>query len=270
MRERGVDLKSMIRKFRSSFAVFLLLMSAVLLWAEKPADLPIPTSYVNDYAHVLSPAGAQKIEDLCLQVQQKANAQLFVVTIKTLDDGMSKEEFTSELEEKWKAGQKGVDREAIFLLVLKPRGTRIETGYGLEGILNDAKVGAILDQADPIIKSGDYDGGLYTGIADLAQVIAADKGVTLSAPVHTYHYAPRQQSAPRRGGLGQVLLAIGFVVLIVILAKTGNLGWAIYLIMSLMGGGGGGGGGNDDDRGGGGFGGVGGGSSGGGGASRDF
>ena len=257
----------MKRKLLHCFTLFLLLLPLVGLHAEKPADLPIPTSYVNDYAHVLSPAGAQKIEDLCLQVQQKANAQLFVVTIKTLDGGMSKEEFTSELEEKWKAGQKGVDREAIFLFVQNPRGTRIETGYGLEGILNDAKVGAILDQADPIIKAGDYDNGMYTGIADLAQVIAADKGVTLNAPVHTYHYAP--QPAPRRGGLGQILLAIGFVILIVILAKTGNLGWAIYLIMSLMGGGGGGGGGNDDDRGGG-FGGIGGGSSGGGGASRDF
>lgn len=250
--------------------VLLWVLPVAWLHAEKPADLPIPTAYVNDYAHVLTVEGAEKIEALCLQVQNKADAQLFVVTIKTLDDGMSKEEFTSQLEEKWKAGKKGVDREAIFLFVQSPRGTRIETGYGLEGILNDAKVGAILDEADPIIKAGDYDGGLYTGISDLALVIAADKGVTLDAPVHTYHYAPAQQQAQRRGGPGQILLAIGFVILIVILAKTGNLGWAIYLVMSLLGGGGGGGGRGGDGEGGGGFGGTGGGSSGGGGASRDF
>jgi uncharacterized protein len=70
--------------------------------------------------------------------------------------------------------------------------------------------------------------------------------------------------------VGQLLLAGGFILLIVILARTGNLGWAIWLVLNLMGSGGGGGGGRDDDDRGGGFGGVGGGSSGGGGASRDF
>ena len=50
------------------------------LWAENPADLPAPTSYVNDFAHVLTPDGSQKIEDLCLQVHQKADAELVVVT----------------------------------------------------------------------------------------------------------------------------------------------------------------------------------------------
>ena len=245
------------------------LLPAGWLVAEKPSDLPVPTAYVNDYAHVLSPEGAAKIEVLCMQVQQKADAQLFVVTIKTLDDGMSKEEFTDQLEEKWKAGKKGVDREAIFLYVQSPRGTRIESGYGLEGILNDAKVGAILDQADPLIKSGDYDGGLYTGIDGLASVIASDKGVTLDAAppaVHQYHY---QQAPPQKLGAGQIIVGILFLIVIVILIKTGHIGWLFYLLMSMSGGGGGGGGG-DDDRGGGGFGGIGGGSSGGGGASRDF
>jgi uncharacterized protein len=257
----------MKRTVQAVLIVLLLLLPVGWLRAEKPSDLPIPTTYVNDFAHVLTPAGAQKIESLCLEVQQKADAQLFVVTIKTLDGGMSKEEFTDQLEEKWKAGKKGQDRGAIILLVLNPRGTRIETGYGLEGILNDAKVGAILDQADPVMKSGDYDDGLYAAVQGMGNVIAADKGVTLTAPVHTYRYV-RQQAPPQKMGLGQILIGVGFVVLIIILAKTGNLGWAIYLVMSLMGGGGGGR--DDDDRGGGGFGGIGGGSSGGGGASRDF
>jgi uncharacterized protein len=256
----------MKRTLARCLALLLLLLPVGRLAAEKPSDLPIPTSYVNDEAHVLTPAGAERIEEFCREVQQQADAQLFVVTIKTLDDGMTKEEFTDQLEEHWKAGKKNVDREAIFLLVLQPRGTRIETGYGLEGILNDAKVGAILDRADPLIKSGDYDDGLYAGVQGLASVIAADKGVTLTAPVHQYHL--ERQPARHGTSIGKILLGIGFILLIVILASTGNLGWAFYLILSLMGQGGGGGGRDDDD--GPGFGGIGGGASGGGGASRDF
>jgi uncharacterized protein len=249
--------------------VFLLSLPVGWLAAENPNTLPIPTSYVNDYAHVLTPQGAARIEQLCREVQQQADAQLFVVTIKTLDNGMTKEEFTDQLEEHWKAGKKGVDREALFLYVAIPRGTRIETGYGLEGILNDAKVGAILDQADPLIKQGDYDDGLYTGVEDLASVIAQDKGVTLTTPVHQYHDA--QQPAAAHGlGVGQIVLGVLFLVVFVILVLTGHVGWAFWLLLNMLGGGGGGGGGRGGGDDGPGFGGIGGGSSGGGGASRDF
>ncbi len=105
-----------------------------MLRAEKVADLPMPTSYVNDFAHVLTPAGQQKIEDLCLELHNQANADIAVVTIKSLDD-QSIEEFTAALEEKWKIGKKGSDRGAIVVVALNPHKFRIETGYGLEGIL---------------------------------------------------------------------------------------------------------------------------------------
>lgn len=264
-----------MRRLLPRFLVVLVLLLPVgWLHAEKPADLPMPTSYVNDFAHVLTPQGAAKIEALCLQVHQKADAELVVVTIKTLDDaapgGMSIEEFTVALEEKWKLGKKGEDRSALMVLVLNPHKLRIETGYGLEGILNDAKVGAILDQAVPLAKSGDYDGAMYAGVEGMATVIAADKGVTLTAPVpvvHHYHYEGDQ--APQGLSMGKVVLGGLFLLVLLILVLTGHAGTALWLVMSMMGGGGRGGGG-DDDGGGGGFGGSGGGASGGGGASRDF
>ena len=140
----------------------------------------------------------------------------------------------------------------------------METGYGLEGILPDAKVGRILDTGIPFARSGDYDQALTNTVQGLADAIAADKGVTLTPIVHHYH----RQQAQQQMGPGQIVLGIGFVILLLILLRTGHLGWAFYLLLNLMGGGGGGGG--RDDDGGGGFGGVGGGSSGGGGASRDF
>jgi uncharacterized protein len=248
----------------------VLLLPVGWLRAENPSTLPIPTAYVNDFAQVLTPAGDARIEALCRAVQNQADAQLFVVTIKTLDDGMSVEEFTEKLEEHWKAGKKGQDRSLILLLVMNPHKLRVETGYGLEGILNDAKVGAILDQVTPLLKQGNYDLAMYTGTSDLAQVIAADKGVTLAPVTRQYHYQQVPAAQQHGTSLGQILLGVGFVILIIILAKTGNLGWAIYLIMSLMGGGGGGGGRGGGDGDGGGFGGIGGGESGGGGASRDW
>ncbi len=129
--------------------------------AEKVADLPVPTRYVNDFAGMLSPTAQQQLEDLCAEVHNQANADIEVVTIKSLED-QSIEEFTAALEEKWKIGKKGVDRSALVVMVFNPRKLRVETGYGLEGFLPDAKVGRILDTAIPSAK----DGGLRPGDAE--------------------------------------------------------------------------------------------------------
>ena len=258
----------MTRAISRYFLFVILLFLPVGLSAERVSDLPAPTTYVNDFAHVLSPAGSQRVSDLCAQVHQKANADLVVVTINTLDDGQSVEDFAVALEEKWKIGKKGEDRSALLILVMNPHKLKIETGYGLEGILNDAKAGAILDQAVPFARSGDYDGAVLTGVQGIANVVAADANVTLTPTEHTYHR--EAGAAPQKLGMGQILLGFAFVGLVLYLLSTGRIGWLWFILSMFMGGGGGGGGRNDDDRGGGGFGGGEGGGSGGGGASRDF
>lgn len=251
------------------WVVLLMLFCCAALRAEKVADLPVPTRYVNDFAGMLSPTAQQQLEDLCAEVHNQANADIEVVTIKALED-QSLEEFTAALEEKWKIGKKGVDRSALVVMVFNPRKLRVETGYGLEGFLPDAKVGRILDTAIPFAKTGDYDQAMMKTVQGLADAIAEDAHVTLTPIVHSYH---RQQEAVPQGlSAGQIVLGVGVIVLLLILLKTGHIGWLFYILLNMMGGGGGwggGGGGRGGDDGGG-FGGVGGGESGGGGASRDF
>ncbi len=249
----------------------LALLSVVWLQAEKIKDLPAPTAYVSDFAGVLDPSTKQSVEDLCIAVDRQAHAQIAVVTIKTLDDDQPIEEAATELEEKWKVGAKGTDRGVLMLLVMNPTKGRIEVGYGLEGILNDAKVGDIGRAMTPYSQRGDYNQAIPLGVRQIAQVIATDANVTLTPVTHQYHRA-QQQQAPVQLSFLQLVIGGGAVLLvIVLLASTGNLGILWFILGSLMGGGGGGGGrGRDDGGGGGGFGGFGGGSSGGGGASGDF
>jgi uncharacterized protein len=255
-------------------AVVLLLAPAGAMRAETVQGLPAPEGYVNDFAGVLTPETRQSVEDLCTQVDRQAHAQIAVVTIKTIDPEKSGatpsiEEFATALEDKWKVGKKGTDRGVLMLLVMNPRRGRIEVGYGLEGILNDAKVGDIGREMAPFAQQGNYNQAVPLGVREIANIIAADAGITLrGAPaVHTYHREPQPQA---QLSLFQVLLFGGIVlVVIVVLIRTGHIGMLFLLLFNLMGGGGGGGG-RDDDRGGGGFGGFGGGSSGGGGASGDF
>ena len=67
-----------------------------------------------------------------------------------------------------------------MLLAVDDRKYRIDVGYGLEGILNDAKVGDIGRSMIPDLRAQDYDGAILAVVGQLAQVIATDAKVTLS------------------------------------------------------------------------------------------
>src|SRR5271154_6951229 len=185
--------------------VLLLFAPSVVLTAESVNNLPAPTGYVNDFAGVLTPATKSSLEDLCTQVDRQAHAQIAVVTIKTLDGDQSIDEFATALEDKWKVGPKGSDRGVLVLFSMAPRKYRIEVGYGLEGILNDAKVGDIGRTMVPAASQGDFNTAIPLGVQQIAQVIATDAGITLNLaqPVHQYH---RQQQAPVQLSLMELLL----------------------------------------------------------------
>jgi len=250
--------------------VLLIFAPSAVVTAESVSSLPAPTGYVSDFAGVLSPATKSNLESLCTQVDRQAHAQIAVVTIKSLDNDQSIDEFATALEDKWKVGPKGTDRGVLLIVSIVPRKYRIEVGYGLEGILNDAKVGDIGRSMVPALSQNDYNTAIPIGVRQMAQVIATDAGVTLTQtqPDHQYH----RQPAPVQLTLTELVLGGGVILLILFfLIKTGNAGLIFFLLGNLMGGGGGGyrgrrGGGD----GGGGFGGFGGGGSGGGGASGDY
>ena len=266
-----------MRRFAPLLLVFAALFAASLAHAESPAKLPQPTTYVSDFAGVIDAASKQQIEDLATQVYTKAHATIEVVTVNTLD-GESIEDWTTALEDKWKVGAKGTDKGLVMVFAIQDHKRRIEVGYGLEGILNDAKVGDIGRSMVPQLKAGEYGPAIQGGVAQIANIIAADAGVTITppqqAPAPVYHYAP----ARHHTNWGVIVFFVIF--LIIVLSHGGGRGgggsgWIWFLLGSMLGGGGRGGGGFGDGGGGGSggggdFGGGFGGGSGGGGASGDW
>ena len=252
----------------------------VLLWmcfaavyaarAEAVKDLPRPTDYVSDFANVLSPQIKQQVNLLCGQVDHQAHAQIAVVTIKSLD-GVPISDFAVQLWDAWKIGQK--DRGVLVLLAVEDHKRWIATGYGVESILTDARVGDIGRQMVPYLRAGDYDDAVSLAVSQISQIIASNAGITLQ-PLQRRGQA--QQQAIRLS-LGQ-LIVFGIVILLVILflARAGGSGLLGFLLGMFLGGGGrggwggGGGFGGGGGDGGSGFGGFGGGSTGGGGAGGSW
>lgn len=256
-----------IRNFLTAVALiaFVIIGGVAKSHSEAVKDLPKPTNYVSDFANVLSSETKQQLNQQCAQVDRQARAQIAVVTIKSLD-GEAVQDFAVQLWDAWKIGQK--DRGVLVLLAVEDHKRWIATGYGLEAILPDGKVGQIGRQMVPYLRSGDYDDAVTLAVDQISQVIARDAGVTLQ-PMQRRGPPPQQQAV--RLSLGQ-LIVFGIIIFLVILflARAGGSGLLGFLLGMFLGGGGRGGGWGGGGGGDGGFGGFGGGSTGGGGAGGDW
>ena len=244
-------------------ATALLLSLSLLLCAEPVSQLK-PTNYVNDFAGVLDPNTVAQLNSICQQVDEKAHAQIAVVTVKTLD-GSDIESYAVALFKQWGIGAKGTDHGVLILLATQDRRYRIEVGYGLEPILPDGKTGGFGREAVPLLKQNDYNGAVSLLTMRVADVIAQDAGVQLTG---ARPRAPTVRQEPDKG-----LSVVGIIVLVVIFLILVSTPFGRLLLFSmLLGGRGGGGGygGGGFGSGGGGFGGFGGGGSGGGGASGSW
>ena len=206
------------------------------------------------------------------EVLEKTGASLVVATFKTTG-GRDIESFATELFQAWGIGKKGEDRGLLMLIALKERRFRLETGYGLEGILPDGKLGRIRDAYFlPYFKKGLFGPGFANGMAAIAAVIAQDAGVELTGAIQ-----PKAAGRSNKAGLGGagffLVMVIWFVMSMVARSRNrGRGGGSLWLLPFLLLGGGSGrppGGGGFGGFGGG-FGGFGGGMSGGGGASGSF
>ena len=278
----------MKRQARVAAILWILLGVAVWVAAEPIASLR-PTNYVNDFAGVLDAATEARLNDLCQQVDQKAQAQIAVVTVKSVD-GQDVVSYAVALYQKWGIGAKGKDRGVLILLATQDHKYWTAVGYGLEPILPDGKVGGFGREMVPLLRSGDYAGAVTLMTARVASVIAQDAGVTLDNQPRLA--APPQQ--PVSGGGPRAVVPFLFLLFVVILILralfrgggsgrgSGGSGFLSGLLWAMLfsnlgggrggsgGGGFGGGGFGGFGGGGGGFGGFGGGSTGGGGAGGSW
>jgi uncharacterized protein len=239
-----------------------LLVLSLAAFAEKWQDLTAH-DYVNDFAGVLTAGTETQLNALCKEVEQKAHAQIAVVTVHNLN-GDDVSDYSERLAEKWGIGPKKESRGVLIVVATDDHKYFTSVGYGLEPILPDGKVGGFGRQAVPYFREGDYSGGISLMTTNVAQTIAADAGVTLSgAP--SVRARPAPQQLPAWASLLILVAFFGFFGLIIWFNRgTARRGYRSGPFIGGFGGGGWSGGGFGG--GGGGFGGFGGGGFGGGGA----
>lgn len=255
------------------------LLWMLLLVGGVHAETPLPASpepyYIRDDAKWLSPSAFQALNEKLKAFERETSSQFVVAIFPAIPDGAELFDFSQKVFEKWKPGQKDKDNGAILFVFANDRKLRIHTGFGMEGVLPDARCKQILDnEITPKLRAGNREAAINAGVDAM---IAAAKGEYKGDGTTRLD----RHSTSGGGGIPLPLIFIILIVLIKVLSfgrrvkyySAGGWSYGGAVIGSQMdsgsswsGGGGGGGfssGGGDS---GGGFSG-GGGDSGGGGAS---
>lgn len=254
------------------FFIFLLVYSQ-FSFAQKMFPKPSPPQAVNDFGNFLEPFQRESLERKIRDYNDSTSSAIVVVTVPDLQDYDIAELALKYLRE-WGIGTAEKNNGVLILVSKAERKARIETGYGMEGVLPDITSKHIIEEKMiPAFKENDYYRGFDNAVDAIILAAAGEYKVT------------SQNKRTRGVSLQSIILII--ILIIFLLSKMGGGGgrgnymsrrgsrgvgsglpW--FVIGSLLGGSGGRGGGfggGGGGFGGGGFGGFGGGSGGGGGAS---
>ncbi len=225
---------------------------------------PKPDRYFNDYAGVVSKEAALRFNEQLAQFERETSNQVVVAVFPKMQSDSSVDDYTQRVAQSWGVGQKDKRNGAVLFVFIEDRKMFIQVGYGLEGALPDITAFDITEyHINPHFRSGDYEGGLASGIDLICKAIRGE------------YKGSGKTVVEKRGKAGapSFLLFIVFVIVLVLVSKIirrfGGYGYSSRgggPIFFPMGGGGGGwssgGGGSSGFSGGGGsFGGGGAGSS---------
>lgn len=240
------------------------------LWCQVPGmaaentypPAPVDSFYAEDYAGILDADTRRQINRMGQALESRTKAQVAAVIMPSVPDGDIDAYATGLFRERG-FGDRQMNNGILLLVSVNDRRVRIEVGYGLEGALNDAKAGRLLDTyLMPEFQKGNYSAGILSAYTALIKVCMEEYQID-NLKVSGSETLQTGDNGMPLSPLEMLLLGVGLLILIVFdqMFLGGILTQTLIqiLFLALMRGG----------RGGGGFGSRGGGgSSGGGGAGR--
>lgn len=146
--------------------------------------------WVSDPANHLKPQTIAAINATISTLEQETSAEIGVAVLDSLD-GLQPEAAALLLHRRWGVGKAARDNGIVLLWSPAQRKIFVSVGYGLEGVLPDARAGRIQDDAIiPHFRRNEFDEGMIAGVNALAS----------AAREETYSGAPRARIDGRAPG----------------------------------------------------------------------
>lgn len=125
------------------------------------ADFPVAKDkYLNDFAGIFTAAQVGELRGLLMAVEQNTTAEYVIVTVEQCAP-YAPSDYAIKLLNDWKVGKADKNNGLVALYCKAENKIFVATGYGLEGILPDSKIGRFLDENYvPLRDSGDVSDGI--------------------------------------------------------------------------------------------------------------
>ncbi|MUG99587.1 TPM domain-containing protein [Scytonema sp. UIC 10036] len=201
-----------------SSAMFLFPLSSLALTVQ---EVPNPRQeyggWVTDMAGILSNETETQINQMISQLEAKNGTEMAVVTVSETVPAASPKKFAIELFNYWGIGKKGQDNGVLFLISVGDRRVEIETGYGVEAILPDAKVGNIIKaQIISRFKKGDFEGGTLAGTKALVVILESEGTSSVNKVITPTQETSSNAQATSNSLVSWAVLVIGGISIVLI------------------------------------------------------
>lgn len=172
---------------RKLFTAFLgwLIISNILF---ATPNFPVLTDRVVDTVGILTPDQTTALIEKLQEHEIKTTNQIVIVTLKDLD-GYDIADYGYQLGRHWKIGQKDKNNGVLLIIAVDDRKVRIEVGYGLEGVLPDARAYHIINTVIvPAFKQKNFYEGINQGIDSIIASIAGEYKATSASSSFSSSY----------------------------------------------------------------------------------
>ncbi|MEA3430238.1 MAG: TPM domain-containing protein [Nanoarchaeota archaeon] len=150
--------------------LFGIVMLLILQFATAKVSV---NGFVNDHANIIDAEDEAELNSILKSLYDADIAEFAVVTIDSLE-GVAIESYALDLAQ-GVLGDKEKNNGLLLLVSLQDREYRFEVGRGLEGDLNDGKVGRIgRTYLIPNFRAGDYGTGIVEASKSVRSVLAKD------------------------------------------------------------------------------------------------
>jgi uncharacterized protein len=149
---------------------FLLIAQAAFCQIPEPGL----NTYVNDFAHVLTPDQISALNAQIAGIEKNTGTQLAIVLVSEIPAAYEIEDYALLIGRKWHVGNN--KNGIVYVAAINQHKQRLQIATGLYQTLTKDRREAILDQVKPYFKKEDYTGGLSLLITQVGDALDADFG----------------------------------------------------------------------------------------------
>jgi len=167
----------------------LLLLFLILIINVTAQELPnYYDKYLNDFPKLFNYNETQELKNILIETEKATSAEVVIAIVNTTSPS-TPQEYRTKLFNFWQIGKKEKDNGLLILYSLQENRIEVETGYGLEGILPDSKLGRLLDEYYvPYRDKNQVSQGIILFTQEVAKIINENKEEVLIGQKTGYNF----------------------------------------------------------------------------------